>query len=165
MRTSRELAQGLIERYEKVTRSNFGTSELKLHIMMYFVQRQSLAYTGKPMIEESFIGWVHGPGLESLRFLLEESRATEDVSLNDDERFIIDGVIYEYGKYSAWELKELVMSEVSWSKSRESLGAKDSGSVQLSTADIEQDAIGIRIYDPLFDMYIDEFDDIDHEVI
>lgn len=164
MRNVKELASEMIKRYEKITKSNFGTSELKLQKLMYFLQRQSLALTGERLFEEEFIGWVHGPVLEDLRFFLEEPSNQKESDLNENEKYLIDSIIAEYGKYSPWELREKTHEEISWINSRVGLAETESGYSSLKLSDIKKDAEKVRVYDPVYDMYIDEFEDIECEV-
>lgn len=161
MHNVKELASVLIERYEKITKSNFGTSELKLQKLMYFLQRQSLAFTGESLFEEDFIGWVHGPVLEDLRFFLEEPSNQGVSDLSETEKYLIDSVIADYGKYSSWELRDKTHEEISWNNSRVGLSEDDRGYVSLKLSDIKKDSEKVRVYDPVYDMYIDEFEDLE----
>ena len=163
MRNAREIAIMLINRYNKITRSEFGSSELKLHKLMYFAQRQSLALTGKPLFCDEFEGWIHGPVLPDLRFFFDFSFTTtiSSNSLNDTEEYIIDNVISEYGSLAAWALRDLTHKESAWLKSREGLSNDDHGSVKIPLEDIITDAKKVRLYDHQYDMYIDEFSDWD----
>lgn len=165
MRSAREIAISMIARYEEITKSSFGSSELKLQKLMYLLQRQTLAMTGKPLFRDSFEGWVHGPVLPSLRFLLEEPQLCEESDLSAEEKYLIDNVIFEYGRYSAWELRDLTHEETSWKKSREGLSDSDYGAEQIKIEDIKKDAEKVRIYDYEYDMYLDEFDEFNEEVL
>lgn len=164
MRSVRELATALVQRYEEITCSNFGSSELKLQKLMYFLQRQAIALTGEKLFNESFIGWVHGPVLEDLRYFLEEPSNQRVEDLTDTEIYLIDSVIADYGKFSAWELREKTHEEISWLESRRGLQETEKGYVELKDSDIEKDAEKVRIYDPVYDMYLDEFEDVFSEV-
>lgn len=42
---------------------------MKVHNLIYYVQETSLVKSGKPIIDEQFEDWVHGPVLSSLRGL------------------------------------------------------------------------------------------------
>jgi len=165
MRSAQEIARLLINRYNEVTQSEFGSSELKLHKLMYFAQRQSLALTGKPLFRDDFEGWIHGPVLPDLRFFFDFSFTVQsDSSLDDTEKYIIDNVISEYGSLAAWALRDLTHEESSWLKSREGLNGNDRGVEIMKLADIYEDAKKVRLYDHLYDMYLDEFEDFEGEV-
>lgn len=162
MRKADEIADYLVQRYEEITGSPFDDSEIKLQKMMYFIQRNHLKLTNSPIFEDEFEGWVNGPVLTSLRFYFD--RKIPDVvvtspNLDFSEKFIIDSVIEEYGKYSPWALRDFTHNEFSWKKSREGMHDTERGCKTIKTEDIKIDAANARIYDPQFDMYIDEFDD------
>lgn len=156
-----ELAFYLIDKYESISNIDFGSNELKLQKLMYFVQRQSLALTGEPIINENFEGWVHGPVLVSLRNFFDfKSEFKHDFSnLSEKDKYIIDNVLYEYGHLEAWKLRNLSHEEHSWKVSRNGLSDDEVGNVPLKIEDIKIDAQKVRLYDHLFDMYIDEFED------
>jgi hypothetical protein len=156
-----ELAFYLIDKYEKISNIDFGNNEMKLHKLMYFVQRQSLALTGEPIINEDFEGWVHGPVLVSLRNFFDfKSDVKFDFSdLSERDKYVVDSVLYEYGHLEAWKLRNLSHEEYSWQVSRAGLADSEAGNIPLKIEDIKIDAQKVRLYDHLFDMYIDEFED------
>lgn len=165
MRNAHEIARLLINRYNEVTQSEFGSSELRLHKLMYFTQRQSLALTGKPLFSDDFEAWKHGPVLPDLRFFFDFSFTTyADSSLDETEEYIIDSVISEYGSLAAWALRDLTHQENSWLKGREGLNENDRGAEIMKLEDIYEDAKKVRVYDHLYDMYLDEFEDFEGEV-
>lgn len=161
MRKEYKVAQYLIKAYEEITASPFGDSELTLQKLMYFSQKMALAFTGEPIFEESFEGWVHGPVLTSLRGYFEtyEPYSPEKNNLSETDKYIIDNTIYEYGKYAAWTLRNMSHNEQAWLNSRKGLISNQYGTNEISLEDIKKDAESIRLYDHQFDMYIDEFDD------
>ncbi|HDF5531062.1 TPA: hypothetical protein PEL77_002223, partial [Staphylococcus aureus] len=71
--------------------------------------------------------------------------------------------IYQYGKYATWALREKSHEEISWLNSRKGLSANERGYRNLAIEDIKEDANKIRLYDYSYDMYIDEFEDLDEE--
>lgn len=164
MHNVKELATALIQRYENITHSKFGSSELKLQKLMYFLQRQAIALTGERLFSENFIGWIHGPVLEDLRYFLEETSNQNITDLTDTEKYLIDSIVADYGKYSAWELREKTHEESSWIESRRGLSESENGYRELKISDIEKDAEKVRIYDPVYDMYLDEFEEVLSEV-
>ena len=167
MNNSKNLARYLINSYEKQTGNRFDNNELKLQKLMYLCQRESILLTGEPIIEENFQGWKLGPVLTSLRHFFEYSYDPDcniDELLSDEEKYIADNVIVQYGKFEPWYLVELTHNESSWKNSRKGLSDDDEGNQILSIEDIREDAKKLRIYDNLFDMYVDEFDDADEEM-
>lgn len=162
---SHVIAQNLISKYQEITGNSIVGDEMKVQKLMYYIQKTSIALTGDTIIDEQFEGWVHGPVLPSLRGLFDYF--VEDIScknkIDDTEEFIIENAIYQYGKYATWALREKSHEEISWINSREGLNANERGYKTLTIADITEDAKKVRLYDHKYDMYIDEFEDIDEE--
>lgn len=167
MRKEHKVAQYLIKAYEEITASPFGDSELTLQKLMYFCQKMSLAFTGEPIFEEEFEGWVHGPVLTSVRgyFDIYEPYSLENNNLSETDKYIIDNTIYEYGKFAAWTLRDMSHNEQAWLKSRAGLDDSERGNKLILLSDIIEDAKNVRLYDHQFDMYIDEFEDCEEDFI
>jgi len=161
----KELAKYLIYSYENITESGFNNDEMKLHKLMYLAQRESLALFGEPLFDSRIEGWVHGPVLTELRFFFDYNFKPvpdiDDLDLPEKSKYIIDNIIHQYAKYETWSLRELTHRQKSWKNSRNGLGSNDPGQEELKIDDIVEDAKNIRQYDHVFDMYIDEFEDID----
>lgn len=160
MTKARVLANYLVKAYEQFTDSPFGNSELRLQKLMYFIQRESLALDGKPIIEEEFEGWVHGPVLPELRFFFNEDQdLIDDNQITEREKYIVSNVLDQYAKYAAWTLRDMSHSEECWKKSRIGLKDTDHGNKVMPVEDIMIDAKKVRLYDSTWGMYLDEFDD------
>ena len=54
-----DIAQYIYLEYKKI--SGKVIDEMKLHKLLYFSQRESLALTSAPMFKEEFEGWKYGP--------------------------------------------------------------------------------------------------------
>ncbi|WP_311486438.1 type II toxin-antitoxin system antitoxin SocA domain-containing protein [uncultured Anaerococcus sp.] len=160
-----DVARYTILAYEKQTGTRYDNSELKLQKLMYLIQRESFAFTGKPMFNENFEGWKHGPVIPSLRHFFEEDYRPitneDEIKLTENDKYIINNVISQYGMYEPWYLANLTHNEISWQKSRKGLKEGQDGNTLLKIEDIKEDAKKIRLYDHIFDMYIDEFEDYD----
>lgn len=170
MATIKDFARYLIHSYEVYSRSQFdNNSELKLQKLMYLAQRESLALTGKPLFNEPFEGWRHGPVLPQLRFFFFEDYEPYSIDvknkLTETERYVIDSVVYQYGKYEAWSLADLTHREKCWLKSREGLSSNEIGNNLITYEDIREDAKKVRLYDHVYDMFVDEFEDFTDEVL
>ena len=164
MRNARKVAKMLITRYKLITQNEFGTSELMLQKLMYFSQRQSFALTGEPLFEDVFEGWKHGPVLRELRFFFDLSFEITGAEPTETEKYILDSVINEYGSYSPWALRDLTHDEISWKNSRMGLNDSDQGFREMKLEDIQKDAEKVKIYDPLYDVYLNEFEEFTGEV-
>lgn len=69
-------------------------------------------------------------------------------------------MILKYGQYSSWKLREITHNEISWRNSRKGLFSNEIGNNQLTIEDIKKDAGKVRQYEPIWDMYYDEFEDV-----
>ena len=61
------------------------------------------------------------------------------------------------------EAESDVHKEQSWINARSGLAGKRLGNVPLSLEDIQRDAEKVRPYDHMWDMYYDEFEDLEAE--
>jgi len=165
----RQLARYLVYSYENHTAARFGDNELKLQTMLYFAQRECLALVGEPLFEDSFEDWEEGPVLPELHFFFEEGydlfEPLEMKKLTEREQFILDRVVFAYGQYEGWYLADLARRETSWRNSRSDPAAESAEPKLLEIADMREDAKKVRLYDPLFDVYLDEFEDFEGEVL
>lgn len=159
------ILQVLVKKYQEIIGKPLIGDEMKMHKMMYYIQKTSLALTGEPIINESFEGWIHGPVLPSIRGAFEDFIETPEceTQLSDTELYIVENTIYSYGQYTAWNLREQSHQEHAWINSRKGLSTKERGQNKLLLEDIMEDAKGMRLYDYQYDMYLGEFDDIDEE--
>lgn len=164
MKDVRTYASYLVAAYERVTGNAFKNEPLYLQKLLYFAQRESYALNGKPLFDEDFEGWVNGPVIPSLwkMYKADKSVVRMDFStLSDEEKYVIDNTICQYGIYDPWYLRELSHKESSWLKSRDGLAEFENGDRVIAKADIQNDALKVRQYDHIYDMYIDEFEDAD----
>lgn len=159
-----DVARYIIYAYEQISNSRFETQELKLQKLMYFAQRESFALVGNELFPSDFQGWKHGPVLPELRYFFEENYEPytgDDGSLTTTDKYVIESVINKYGHYDAWYLRDLSHEEMSWRNSREGLNDSESGNKIISKDDIRKDSEKVRVYDSLYDMYLDEFEEFE----
>lgn len=158
------LASLFVSEYKQFTDSSFRRSELTLHKLLYLLQRQSYALMNQAFFEDDFEGWVYGPVIPELRGCFENEKINENAdtsSLTDIQKYIIDSVIAEYGSLSPSDLIELTHNDLSWQKSRVGLSSRDYGNNIIKKEDIQQDSAGVDFYDPIYDMYLSEMEEID----
>lgn len=158
-----ELAKYLIKSYETNNNAEFEKSELKLQKLMYFAQREAIAITGEPLFENQFEGWQYGPVLTELRHFFEEDQSKSVIDLDETSKYIIDNTVTRYRKYEPWYIANLSHKETSWKNSRKGLSDNEKGNNLIKLEDIKKDADNVRLYDHLYDMYIDEFEEADEE--
>lgn len=160
-----DVAQFIFDEYRRI--SGEWIDEMKLHKLLYFSQRESFAILGRALFQEDLEGWKYGPVSVDVR-----SRFAKDGGIEADTRevsldaiYILKNVILEYGQIESWRLSELTHKEISWLNSRKGLRPNDSGHEILRLEDIQKDAEKVRPYDHVWDMYYDEFDDLQEEVV
>lgn len=157
-----DVANYIVQKYRELT--NEPLDEMKLHKLLYFTQRESFAIVGHKAFEGDFEGWKYGPVSREVRAVYmngEINATTNDIS--DDLKYIVNNVILEYGAMASWKLSELSHKDISWKKARAGLAPDDIGNRLLEISDIEEDAKKVRPYDHVWDMYYDEFDDLEEE--
>ena len=151
-----DVAGYIVEKYSEVAGETL--DEMKLHKLLYFTQRESLAITGKPAFEGYFEGWKYGPVSPEVRTAFVSGEIIFPVSeVPDAIKYIANNVIAEYGVLTSWKLSELSHKEISWRNARKGLSPEEIGNRRLSLDDIKEDAKKVRPYDHVWDMYYDEF--------
>lgn len=151
------IANYIIKRYKEISKSTL--DELKLHKLLYFVQRETFAILGKPAFEEDLEGWKFGPVSKEVRQVyLHNEIIVETEEISPEMQYIVNNVIEEYGALESWKLVEISHGEISWINSRKGFAPNENGNVPLKLSDIEEDAKKVRPYDYVWDMYYDEFD-------
>lgn len=139
--------------------------EMKLHKLLYFIQRESYAIKNEPLFEEAMEGWVHGPVSTDVRKVFYDGDIlcySGNISLEAER--IVNGIIEEYGSMASWKLRDLSHCEISWKNSRTGLKHNEIGSKKISLKDIKIDSDKVRPFDHVWGMYYDEFEDADEEV-
>lgn len=154
-----DVAQFIYDEYQRETGDKI--DEMKLHKLLYFAQRLSLAMTDNLLFKENMEGWVYGPVSVETR-----ARYTADQGINYDTKKIsaksqeiIRNIIAEYGQYESWRLKNLSHEDISWKNSRIGLSSTSYGFRDLKVEDIREDAKKVRPFDYAWGGYYDEFDD------
>lgn len=101
-------------------------THLQLHKLMYYAQGWSLASRDRQLFEGRIEAWAHGPAVAGLFALFADhgdnpipwSMAALDASLSSDDRALIEAVWNDYGRYSAWRLREMTHMEPPWKRAR-----------------------------------------------
>lgn len=158
-----DIAQYIYLEYKKI--SGKVIDEMKLHKLLYFSQRESLALTSEPMFKEEFEGWKYGPVCKEVRcYYTEDGMCYDDIKeISLENAYIVKNIILQYGGYESWKLSELSHKEISWRNSRKGILEGRNGNKKLKLDDIRKDAEKVRPYDSVWDMYYDEFEDINNQ--
>lgn len=153
------VAQYIFDEYKRRTGETI--DQMKLHKLLYFSQRETLAILGEPLFNEDIEGWKYGPVSKTVRINFNKNKGiegqTEDI--DSESKYIINNVILEYGALASWRLSQISHSEISWKNSRIGLLDNENGNNIMKLDDIRQDAKKVRPYDHIWDMYYDEFED------
>ena len=151
------VAQYVFTAYKKITGEVI--DEMKLHKLLYFAQRESLAITNEPLFEGEFEGWKYGPVCKEIRNSITKDGIIDyDSDISDECKYIINNIILEYGSLASWKLSEITHNEKSWLNARVGLKDGENGNKRLELEDIRTDAKKVRPYDHVWDMYYDEFE-------
>lgn len=128
-------------------------SVLKLHKLLYYVQSWYLALYGKPLFDEKFQAWVHGPVSRTIydRFRASKSSYSavteEDVStdldtlneaLTEAVKEHIDNVLESYGAFSGTQLEHLSHQEEPWLNARKGLNPLTRSEREISEDDMKK---------------------------
>lgn len=157
-----DVAGYITENYYRLTREKL--DHMKLHKLLYFTQRESFAVTGKQAFEGDFEGWKYGAVSREVRQKYKNGKFLETIKpISKTTQYIANNVILEYGSLASWKLSELCHKEISWKNSRVGLSKDENGDRIMRLEDIKEDAKKVRPYDHVWDMYYDEFDDLEEE--
>jgi|HubBroStandDraft_6_1064221.scaffolds.fasta_scaffold1434249_1 uncharacterized phage-associated protein len=122
---------------------------LKLQKLLYYIQSWHLAMFDKPLFEEDFKAWVHGPVLPSVwRELKDHSTLNAKVrikasfvpaitarvekKLQKGQIELIDDVLEEYGTKTGYHLECLTHSEDPWKEARGDLPPDEKSSARIT---------------------------------
>ena len=116
--------------------------QMRMHKMMYLVQRESLMYDKNVLFNAKFRGWKYGPVLLEVRSFYLNGQLFSNVKgqLCERAKELIESVYSRYNKFSSWKLSSLSHNELSWKCSRRGLKPEENGNAALSLADMKVDA-------------------------
>lgn len=145
MVTVEQIASYIYNRYQE--EFNEKISEMKLHKLLYFTQRECIIQKGKPMFEDSFLAWRYGPVLINVRSLYANGLLTNMPSdgFVKDNQEIFDFIFSYYAPKDAWSLSRLTHGEYSWIHARGHLLPNQNSNVPLAMDDIRKDAERIKL--------------------
>lgn len=154
-------ASYIVRRYKELTGESI--DEMKLHKLLYFTQRDSIAINGEPAFSGDFEGWKFGPVSRPVRYAFRnKTLLTYDPRVSASVEYVASRVILKYGSLESWDLSDLSHDESSWQKARKGIQNGNNGNRIIRQEDIVEDAKKIRLYDTVYDMYYDEFEDAEN---
>lgn len=116
--------------------------QMRMHKMMYLVQRESLMYYNEPLFASEFQGWKFGPVLVEVRseYMTGNMFRSVVAVLSQKAKELVKSVYERYKNMSSWKLSSLSHGELSWKSAREGLSASENGTAVLKLADMRVDA-------------------------
>lgn len=117
--------------------------EMKLHKLLYFVQRESFIQTGQPLFSDEFQAWKFGPVMVTIRTHY-KNNDFQECNLDKEVESIIDNVFVNYSKTRSWTLSMMSHEEISWKNARRGIPEGINGSNFMSNDDIKIDAERIK---------------------
>lgn len=121
--------------------------EMKLHKLLYFMQRECLVQLGEPMFDAKFKAWKYGPVMLEIRQHYKDDTLNLALSPASKNKYqkVFDKVFEQYAPKRSWSLSTLSHGEYSWKKAREGYSSYDACDVDIETEDIRKDAERINI--------------------
>ena len=120
-------------------------TNLRLQKLLYYAQAWHLAILGRPLFNDDFEAWVHGPVIPSLYSMYRihgwsaiPAPDSTDFSPSEESRGVIKEVWGTYSQYSAKRLEEISHGEAPWQHAREGYGPADRCNVVICKEDIRQ---------------------------
>lgn len=138
------VASYINERYK--TELGMKIDEMKLHKLLYFVQRESIIQTNEPLFDATFRGWKYGPILKEIRAMYQNDSFIRDLSPSEIEQVkpIVDIAFEQYAYKDSWSLSRLTHGEYSWKKSREGIPENSNSDKAIKLDDIRVDANRVK---------------------
>ena len=137
-----DIASYICNRYMQENGSQI--DEMKLHKLLYFVQRESIIQNGEPLFSEQFEAWKYGPVLREIR----EHYKKDDFDYSYDDQSlkpIMDKVFSEYSHILSWSLSMISHGEESWKRARKGLQEWENGNSKIAIDDIRIDAERVKM--------------------
>ena len=136
-----DCAKYLYDRY--LADNNKEMDEMKMHKLLYFVQRESYIRTHEPLFSAVFYAWKFGPILKEVRSAYQSDMTIRNChtnSLTDEAVSILESVYNYYSKRDSWSLSRLTHGENSWQKARQALLKDSESECPMKNSDILLDA-------------------------
>lgn len=126
--TSKKIATWIINHTNR--ESGEAMTHLKLQKLVYYCQAWYLANFDKPLFQEDFQAWAHGPVCRGLYNKYRDAgwsalRPEKNVKLPGEIEDFIASIFREYGQFSATKLEEMTHEEQPWKITRGSLAPEE----------------------------------------
>ena len=129
--------------------------EMKLHKLLYLLQREAIIRTGEPMFDATFQAWKYGPVIPEIRALYKSNSLDETLSsvAIDQYKDVFDYVFTEYAGKRSFVLSNITHGEYSWRHAREGCSKYADSQKPMSLEDIKIDAENIKLRRELLRQY------------
>lgn len=116
--------------------------EMKLHKLLYFMQRECIVQTSHPMFPETFHAWKYGPVMPQIRAAYKQETLTDLPSPTElsEYKSVLDEVFTRLAGSKSLTLSSLTHGELSWQRARKGYSKYDDSDVEMSLNDIREDA-------------------------
>ncbi|HEX2959944.1 MAG TPA: type II toxin-antitoxin system antitoxin SocA domain-containing protein [Chitinispirillaceae bacterium] len=107
-------------------------TNLKLQKLVYYIQAWYLAINNKPLFQEDFEAWVHGPVIPALYRRFKKYSFSDILEHPDSpqlQKSVIDHikeVLKVYSGFSAFQLEQMTHNEDPWLKARKGIPEDES---------------------------------------
>lgn len=144
MEKLRQIASYICMRYQK--EFGRGIDEMKLHKLLYFVQRESIVQLGTPIFKEQFEAWRYGPVLVPVRQLYRDGMLVTPLSAETEEKYstVFNKIFSQYAVKDSWSLSSLTHGEYSWRHARQGVPDDANCTNKMTVEDISVDAERIK---------------------
>ena len=129
--------------------------EMKLHKLLYLLQREAIIRTGEPMFDATFQAWKYGPVIPEIRVLYKRNGLDETLSdvAVEQYREVFDYVFSEYAGKRSFVLSNITHGEYSWRHAREGYSKYADSKEPMSLEDIKKDAQIVKLRRELLCQY------------
>lgn len=117
--------------------------EMKLHKLLYYVQRESYIQIDEPLFVEPFYAYKFGPVMLSIRDDYKKKQF-EPVDISPEAERIVETVFARYGTTQPWSLAMMSHEEISWQNARINVPPSENGMHIMLNNDIKKDANRIK---------------------
>lgn len=116
--------------------------EMKLHKLLYFMQKECIVQTGHPMFPEVFHAWKYGPVMPCIRSLYKEDMLHDFPSEEAMGKYlpVFDEVFRRLSHSHSYTLVSIAHGELSWKRARKGYGKYEASDVPMKIEDIYEDA-------------------------
>lgn len=124
MLTAKKVAEWFVN-WAESSEEPSDVTNLKLQKLLYYAQGHHLGAHGAPLFAEPIQAWSHGPVVPVVyqaykRFENAPVKSVDDefswMEFTDDDMEFLSTVWNTYGRYSAWQLRNMTHSEMPWMK-------------------------------------------------